>query len=332
MKHDYIKITFLFTAAFLINTSLSAQSPKADKNKDKVTIEDIKPICTDLPKEKKPRVTVANFKLTAPNAPRDQFGENLATMLTNALQKVQCFRVLERLANMGDVQAELDYQGNSGNVSKKSTVKKGNMMGANVIVQGEVTEFEQSAGGVGVTLVKTKSYKAKVGIIIRLIDPETREVIASESFNVEKRTGGGVQVGVTMPYGLGSINAMSTAFQNPAVQDATEDCIIKATQYIAGEKDKIDLPENDVPDGASQYTLTFKNIDYTQLGKVTSALEKIPGVSNVNSDDFSDNVANVVVTQNIKLKEVVDKIIAANTGVKLSVSGMTKDAATFTVK
>ncbi|MGN6354535.1 MAG: CsgG/HfaB family protein, partial [Parafilimonas sp.] len=237
-----------------------------------------------------------------------------------------------RLANMGDVQAELDYQGNSGNVNKKSTVKKGNMMGANVIVQGEVTEFEQSAGSVGVTLVKTKSYKAKVGIIIRLVDPETREVIASESFNVEKKTGGGVQVGVTMPYGLGSINAMSTAFQNPAVQDATEDCIIQATQYIAGEKDKIDLPENDVPDGASQYTLTFKNIDYTQLGKVTSALEKIQGVSNVNSDDFSDNVANVMVTQNIKLKEVVDKIIAANTGVKLSVSGMSKDGATFTVK
>ena len=187
MKHDYIKTSLVFTAVFLcMNTGSFAQSPKADKNKDKVTIEDIQPICTDLPKEKKPRVTVANFKLTAPNAPRDQFGENLATMLTNALQKVQCFRVLERLANMGDVQAELDYQGNSGNVSKKSTVQKGNMMGANVIVQGEVTEFEQSAGGVGVTLVKTKSYKAKVGIIIRLVDPETREVIASESFNVEK--------------------------------------------------------------------------------------------------------------------------------------------------
>ncbi|MGN6351961.1 MAG: CsgG/HfaB family protein, partial [Parafilimonas sp.] len=97
MKYDHFKITLLFAAAFLyINTESFAQSPKADKNKDKVTIEDIKPICTDLPKEKKPRVTVANFKLTAPNAPRDQFGENLATMLTNALQKVQCFRVLER--------------------------------------------------------------------------------------------------------------------------------------------------------------------------------------------------------------------------------------------
>ena len=96
---------------------------------------------------------------------------------------------------------------------------------------------------------------------------------------------------------------MSTAFQNPAVQDATEDCIIKATQYIAGEKDKIDMPENDVPDGASQYTLTFKNIDYGQLGKLSSSIEKIPGVSDVNSDDFNDNIANVVVTQTTKLKE-----------------------------
>lgn len=325
--------TFIFALLLTANCSiLFAQNVKKDKNKDMVMIEDIQPLCPNLEKEKKPRVTVANFKLTAPNAPKDQFGENLATMLTNALQKVQCFRVLERLADMGDIQSELDYQKNSGNISKTSAVAKGNMMGANVIVQGEVTEFEQTATGVGVTLVKTKTYKAKIGIIIRMIDPETREVIESESFNVEKKTAAGVQVGITMPYGLGSINAMSTAFQNPAVQDATEDCIIKATQYIAGKKDKIDLPENDVPDGASQYTLTFKNIDYTQLGKVTSVIEKISGVNDVNSDDFNDNTANVVVTQTVKLKEVVDKLIAANTGVKLSVSGMAKNGATFNVK
>ena len=125
---------------------------------------------------------------------------------------------------------------------------------------------------------------------------------------------------------------MSTAFANPAVQDATEDCIIQAVQYIASQKDQINLPENSVPDGASQYTLTFKNIGYDQLGKVASVIEKMQGVRNVNSDDFSDNVANVVVTQTIKLKDVVDKLMAINTGVKLSVSGMAKDGATFTVK
>lgn len=332
MKTQFINLFAVLLFIFFSNdTLLFAQNTKKDTNKNKVTIEDIQPVCTDISKEKKPRVTVANFKLTAPNAPKDQFGDNLATMLTNALQKVQCFRVLERLANMGDVQAELDYQKHGG-TSKKSQVPKGNMMGANVIVQGEVTEFEQTASGVGAAIVKTKTYKAKVGIIIRLVDPETREVIATESFNVEKKTASGVQVGVTLPYGLGSINAMSSAFQNPAVQDATEDCIIKATQYIAGEKDKIDMPENAVPDGANQYTLTFKNIDYAQLGKLTAAIEKISGVNDVNSDDFNDNTANVLVTQTIKLKEVVDKLIASNSGVQLSVSGMAKEGATFTVK
>ncbi len=328
------KLSTLYAMIFTLALSIPsfAQDVKADKNKDKVTIEDIKPICPDLPQNKKPRLTVANFKLTAPNAPRDQFGDNLATMLTNALQNVQCYRVLERLANMNDVQAEMDYQQKSGNVSKKTTVAKGNMMGANVIVQGEVTEFEQSSGGFGVAIVKTKSYHAKVGIIIRMIDPETREVIVTKSFNVEKKTGGGVQVGVHLPYGLGNINAASTVFSNPAVQDATEDCIIQATQYIAAQKDKINMPENDVPDGASQYTLTFKNIAYDQLSKVASAIEKIQGVSKVNSDDFSDNVANIVTTQTIKLKDVVDKLMATNTGIRLSVSGIAKDGATFTVK
>lgn len=333
MKPQFKNLGIVITAIITINSSLLfAQDVKSDKNKDKVTIESIQPICPDLAQDKKPRLTVANFKLTAPNAPKDQFGDNLATMLTNALQNVQCYRVLERLANMNDIQDELNYQQNSGNVSKKSAVNKGKMMGANVIVQGEITEFEQTVSGTGITIVKTKTYRAKVGIIIRMVDPETREVIATQSFNVEKKTGSGVQVGITMPYGLGSLNAMSTAFQNPAVQDATEDCIIKATQYIASQKDKINMPENAMPDGASQYTLTFNNIDYNQLSKISSAIEKISGVSNVNSDDFSNNTANIIVTQTSKLKDVVDKLMTTNTGVKLSVSGMSKDVATFTVK
>jgi curli biogenesis system outer membrane secretion channel CsgG len=327
-----ISLFFITVSLICLNTFCYSQDAdvKSDKNKDKVTIETIKPVCPDLAQDKKPRLTVANFKLTAPNAPRDQFGDNLATMLTNALQHVQCYRVLERLANMGDVQDELKFQ-NSGDVNKKTAVAKGNMMGANVIVQGEVTEFEQSANGMGVGIVKKKSYHAKVGIIIRMIDPETREVLAIESFNVEKKIGGGFQVGVTLPGNI-PVNAMSTAFSNPAVQDATEDCIIKATQYIASQKDKVKLPENSVPDGASQYTLTVKNIDYSKLSTVASAIEKIPGVNNVNSDDFNENTANIIVTQTIKLKELIDKVMAANTGVKLSVTGMSKDGATLTVK
>lgn len=323
---------FIGTSLLLLNVFCFAQDGeiKSDKNKDQVTIETIKPVCPDLAQDKKPRLTVANFKLTAPNAPKDQFGDNLATMLTNALQHVQCYRVLERLANMGDIQDELKFQ-NSGDVNKKTAVAKGNMMGANVIVQGEVTEFEQSAGGIGVSIVKKKSYHAKVGIIIRMIDPETREVLAIESFDVEKKTGGSFQVGVTLPGNI-PVNAMSTAFSNPAVQDATEDCIIQATQYIASQKDKIKMPENSAPDGASTYTITLKNIQYDQLSKVASAMEKIQGVSSVNSDDFDSNTANVVVVQTIKLKDLIDKLMAANTGVKLSVSGMSKDGATLTIK
>ena len=318
-------------STYLLAQDSKADKVKADKNKDKVTIEDIQPVCTNLAKNKKPRLTVANFKLTAPNAPKDQYGDNLATMLSNALQKVQCYTVLERIANMADVDAEVNYQQKSGNVSAKSKVTKGNQIGANVIVQGEITEFEQSNKSAGIAIVKTTTFKAKVGIIIRMVDPETREIIATESFNVEKKVGGGLKVGVHVPY-IGDINAMSTVFQNPAVQDATEDCIIKAVEYIASQKDKVNMPVNDVPEGSAKYILTFKNIEYGQLSTVVAALEKIPGVSNVNSDDFENNNANVVVTQSIKLKDVVEKLMAANTGVKLSVSGMTKESATFSIK
>ncbi len=335
MKLRYQNSIAILIAVIVTNSlSLCAQDKdiKADKNKDKVTIEDIKPVCPDLAQDKKPRLTVANFKLTAPNAPKDQFGDNLATMLTNALQNVQCYRVLERLANMSDVQDELNYQQNSGNTSSKSKVAKGKMLGANVIVQGEVTEFEQSSGAVGVTLLHKNSYHSKVGIIIRMVDPETREDIVIKSFNVEKKTGGGLSVGLGAPGSFGSISAMSTVFSNPAVQDAVEDCIIQAAEYIASMKDKVSMPANSVPDGASQYTLTFNNIDYNTLNAVTAALQKTQGVSDVNSDDFSDNVANVVVTQTTKLKQTIDALMASGVASKLSVSGMSKDGASFKVK
>jgi len=87
-----------------------------------------------------------------------------------------------------------------------------------------------------------------------------------------------------------------------------------------------------VPDGASTYTVTIKNIEYGKLSAVASAMQKISGVSSVNSDDYSDNTANIVVVQTIKLKDLIDKLLAANTGVKLSVTGMNKDGATLTAK
>jgi curli biogenesis system outer membrane secretion channel CsgG len=334
MMQVTLKKTTVFTTAMFLFVSVCSNAQdkkiKSDKNKDKVTIESIQPVCPDLAQNKKPRLTVANFKLTAPNAPRDQYGDNLATMLTNALQNVQCYRVLERLANMDDINKEIEFQG-SGSVDKKTAVSKGKMLGANVIVQGEITEFEQSKASTGVTLIKTSSAHAKIGLIIRMIDPQTREVIATKSFNVEKKVSSGFKIGVYVPY-LGDINAMSTALQNPAVQDATEDCIIQAVQYIASQKDKINMPENDAPEGASSYTVTIQNIQYNQLSKISSALEKIAGVSSVNSDDYSSNTANIVVVQTIKLKELVDKLLALNTGVSLSVTGMNKDGATLVAK
>ena len=77
------------TAIVTSGLFVPAQDVKRDKNKKNVTIEDFQPVCPDLPKEKKPRVAVVNFKL---NAPKDQFDENLAIGLITALQKVQRFR------------------------------------------------------------------------------------------------------------------------------------------------------------------------------------------------------------------------------------------------
>jgi len=64
MKTHLKKLRFVLSVILIINsTLLFAQDVKSDRNNDKVTIENIQPVCPDLPKEKKPGVTVANFKL-----------------------------------------------------------------------------------------------------------------------------------------------------------------------------------------------------------------------------------------------------------------------------
>ncbi|HRH48399.1 MAG TPA: CsgG/HfaB family protein [Panacibacter sp.] len=333
MKQNNKKVkAFLFLAiqAFISSIALAQQDIKADKNKDKVTIENIKQQCSNLAMEKRPRITVARFNLTAPNAPKDQFGDNLATMLTNSLQEVQCYRVLERLSNSNDLTDEINFQ-QSDNADKSKAAQKGKMLGANVIVQGEITEFQQSEKSMGLTVLKKTTYTSKVGIIIKMVNPETREVLVSKSLNVEKKVGGGVKVGVTLPI-VGDINAASSAFKNPAVQDAVEDCIIQAVEFISSQRDKVPMPVNEIPDNASKVTVKVKNIEYGQLSELASALEKIPGVISVNSDDFTDNTANIIIIQSIKLKDLIDKIMLANTGLKLSVEGVSKDMATFIIK
>ncbi|HXB09331.1 MAG TPA: CsgG/HfaB family protein, partial [Puia sp.] len=137
---------------------------------EKFKIEAVKQQCNALPLEKRARVSVTRFTVTtvqpgkqtqqnaaannrlkalgtvfnhgdAPQADKIPpiLGDNLTTMLTNALQEVNCYRVLESLSNNKDLTTEIDAGSNG--YSSKKTPKAGKQLGAQIVVTGEVVEY-----------------------------------------------------------------------------------------------------------------------------------------------------------------------------------------------
>ena len=296
--------------------------------KEKIRQDSVKSVCPDIPREQRPRLTVPRFNMTAPNAPRDQFGDNLATMLTNALEQVNCYNVLSSIKDSSDLLDNQSYQQQHG--SKAHRVKTNNLTNPNVIVVGEVIKYEVSSKTFGVALVHTTKSTALIGINITLKDPETGEIISSNQFNVEKKVQGGANVGIGIPY-LGRLDAVSTAMSNPAVQQATEDAINQAVTYISEQRDKIKMPAGASDASAMQTTFVIQNLKYEQVAPITEAIQKITGVVSVDGDgDFTDNTATIPVNHTIKQSDLIGKVLSVKTGVKLTVKSKSGDTVTLT--
>ena len=115
--------------------------------------------------------------------PSWKIGEGLAEMLTGELVKTGQFIVVERQA-LGDVVGE-QALGQSGLVRGESAARPGQLLGAQVVVRGAVTEFESraSGGSIGVrgerSAIDLQAENAHVAIDLRLIDTSSGQVIAS---------------------------------------------------------------------------------------------------------------------------------------------------------
>lgn len=294
-----------------------------------VSQDSIKQVCPDIPRDKRPRLTVPRFNMTAPNAPRDQFGDNLATMLTNALEQVNCYTVLSSIKDSADMLDAQNYQQNHG--SKTHRVKTNNLTNPNVIVVGEVIKYEVSSKNFGIGVVHTTRSTATIGINVMLKSPETGEIIESRQFNAEKKVQGGANIGLNIPL-LGRIDAISSAMSNPAVQAAVEDAINQAVVFISNERDKIPMPGNSTGPTANESNIIVQNINYEQVSNLSSAIGKIQGVTAVNSDEFSNNQVTLVIDHSLTMKDLLGKILQLNAGFKLSVQSVSQDDATLTVK
>ncbi len=160
-----------------------------------------------------------------------RLGDGFAEMLTTELMKTGQFVVVERQA-LQDVLGEQEL-GQSGVVRKESAAKVGQVLGAQIIIRGVVSEFtlNESGGGGGIGIagfrVGGRSSNAHVAVDIRLIDTTTGQVLQSHNA-VGKAESSGVNVGVSR----GNVDFGAAAFQNTPLGQATRQAIHDAVHFI----------------------------------------------------------------------------------------------------
>ncbi len=161
---------------------------------------------TPCPAQKK-RVAVLKFGATGKFGAFEGWdvGDGLAAQMATALQQSGCFTVIDRLALAGLLrEQELAL---TGIAAKESAVRVGKLSGAQILIKGEITEFEPTTSGSGMTLglgfIKVplgirlggESQTSHVAMDVRLIDASTGQVL--QSHRVEgKSSASGLSLGL----------------------------------------------------------------------------------------------------------------------------------------
>jgi curli biogenesis system outer membrane secretion channel CsgG len=156
----------------------------------------------------------------------------MADQLTDALMQSGQFVVLER-ETLGDVMAEQDLAA-SGRAMQSKSAQTGKITSAQILIKGAVTEFEDgssgSGTGIGIKGVKIgmRRGEAHVGLIIRLINSTTGEVLASERVEGTAKAGG-----FDLGLDIGSVDFGTSSFKKMPLGKATQIAIDNAVEIIA---------------------------------------------------------------------------------------------------
>jgi curli biogenesis system outer membrane secretion channel CsgG len=167
-----------------------------------------------------------------------KLGDGFAEMLTTELMKTGQFVVIERQA-LQDVLGEQEL-GQSGAVRKETAAKVGQVLGAQIIIRGVVSEFtlNESGGGGGFGIagfrIGGKSSNAHVAVDVRLIDTTTGQVLQSHNA-VGKAESSGVGVGVSR----GLVDFGAEGFNNTPLGQATRQAIRDAVQFVILNMEKV---------------------------------------------------------------------------------------------
>ena len=181
----------------------------------------------------KPVVGIADFKKSvAVNWWGGQVGKDMADMLANELMGTKKFKVVER-QKINAVLTEQDLAA-SGRIRKGTGAKTGQLTGAQYLVSGTVTSYEEgtasTGGGLsfkGIRLGGSKG-KAYIAVDLRVIDTTTGEVVDSRTVEANSSKGG-LNLGFFKSGVGGNFN---TKKKTPAMK-AVRAVIMEISEYLA---------------------------------------------------------------------------------------------------
>jgi curli biogenesis system outer membrane secretion channel CsgG len=162
-------------------------------------------------------------------------GGGLAAELTNALINSGRFVVVER-TELASVLREQEMALQK-IISKETAAQVSHLLGAQLLVRGTVTEFEQQAGGSGLRVgvgtgmfgggLGGRTTHGVVGIDIRLVDTTTGQVI--QSHRVETKVSA---TGISADINVREVTFGGDKFNKTPLGDATRKAIQQAVAFI----------------------------------------------------------------------------------------------------
>lgn len=222
---------------------------KSKKEKDGAGVEGEAPAATpaDACTGPKKRLAVLKFGGTGKYGAYEGWdvGDAVSAQLATALEQTGCYIVIDRMA-LSEVLREQEL-GLAGVVNRESAARAGGMIGAQILVKGEITEFEPGKKGRGTTLgvglsnipiglrLGGNKNTAHLALDVRLIDASTGQVLFTQRVDSEAKTFG-LAFGVDWKKAsLGTDNFSKTPFGQ-----AMREAVTEAAGYILTQTREID--------------------------------------------------------------------------------------------
>jgi curli biogenesis system outer membrane secretion channel CsgG len=166
--------------------------------------------------------------------PWREIGEGMREMLVTALFQTRRFMLLERDL-LPEILKEQDLAG-TGRIAEGTAPATGGIIGADLIVTGAVTEFIADAFGakgaaeVGGTAIDASVAKGYVGLVIKIIDAKTSEVVLA-TYVMGKASNYGFEA---EPGPESKLPLSLAVFARTPAEKAIRSAIRKAAEEVAG--------------------------------------------------------------------------------------------------